>query len=55
MTHLPYILAAYGLMTGVALFLSVGAVLRFRRDRVRLSALETARGGSRSARAGGEG
>ncbi|GEN64376.1 hypothetical protein [Acetobacter oeni] len=44
MTHLPYIIASYGLAFGLALFLSVGAALRLRRDRARLAALECARG-----------
>lgn len=54
MTHLPYILASYGLALGVALVLSIGAALRLRRDRVRLAALEAARGGTpRRGQAGG--
>ncbi|MBO1323860.1 hypothetical protein K2X14_01665 [Acetobacter sp. TBRC 12305] len=40
MTHLPYILASYGLATAMALTLSIGAALRLRRDRARLDALE---------------
>ncbi|WP_173569557.1 hypothetical protein [Acetobacter conturbans] len=45
MTHLPYILAAYGLAAGFAVFLSVGAALRLKRDRARLAALEASHGG----------
>ncbi|GBQ98041.1 hypothetical protein AA23498_3079 [Acetobacter nitrogenifigens DSM 23921 = NBRC 105050] len=44
MTHLPYILAAYGLAGALALYLSIGAALRLRRDRARLATLEAARG-----------
>ncbi|WP_173583302.1 hypothetical protein [Acetobacter musti] len=47
MTHLPYIVASYGLAIGLATFLSVGAAVRLRRDRVRLATLEAARGGDR--------
>ncbi|WP_086643755.1 hypothetical protein [Acetobacter sp. DsW_063] len=44
MTHLPYILAAYGLAAALALYLSIGAALRLRRDRARLATLEAALG-----------
>lgn len=47
MTHLPYILAAYGLAAGFAIFLSAGAAIRLKRDRTKLAALEATRGGSR--------
>lgn len=40
MTHLPYIVASYGLATVMALVLSVGAALRLKRDRARLARLE---------------
>lgn len=40
MTHLPYILASYGLAAIMALVLSLGAAFRLRRDRARLAALE---------------
>ncbi|WP_143296283.1 heme exporter protein CcmD [Acetobacter okinawensis] len=40
MTHLPYIVASYGLATVMALVLSIGAALRLRRARARLAALE---------------
>ena len=40
MTHLPYIVASYGLAAIMALVLSIGAALRLWCTRVRLSALE---------------
>ncbi|MFT8675394.1 MAG: heme exporter protein CcmD [Acetobacter sp.] len=40
MTHLPYILASYGLAAIMALTLAIGAALRLRRDKARLAALE---------------
>ena len=40
MTHLPYIIAAYGLTLGVAIVLSVNAALRLRRARARLATIE---------------
>ena len=40
MTHLPYIVASYGLAAIMALVLSLGAALRLKRDRARLAALE---------------
>ncbi|QEO16490.1 heme exporter protein CcmD [Acetobacter vaccinii] len=40
MTHLPYILASYGLAAAMAIVLSLGAALRLRRARARLAALE---------------
>ncbi|GAB6966621.1 hypothetical protein JCM25156A_06580 [Komagataeibacter kakiaceti JCM 25156] len=43
MTHLPYIVAAYGLTIGVAMILSVNAALRLRRARARLAAIEQPR------------
>ncbi|WP_173577201.1 hypothetical protein [Acetobacter fallax] len=54
MTHLPYIITSYGLAIGLALFLSIGAALRLRRDRARLAALEATRGAGR-ARGTGQG
>lgn len=40
MTHLPYIVAAYGLTLGVAAILSVNATIRLRQARKRLAAVE---------------
>ncbi|GBQ06136.1 MULTISPECIES: hypothetical protein [Acetobacter] len=40
MTHLPYILASYGLATVIALTLSIGAALRLKKARMRLAVLE---------------
>ncbi|MBB2167366.1 heme exporter protein CcmD [Gluconacetobacter aggeris] len=40
MTHLPYIVTAYGLTIGLAVILGGGAALRLRRARARLAALE---------------
>ncbi|RFD20761.1 heme exporter protein CcmD [Komagataeibacter melaceti] len=40
MTHLPYIVAAYGLTIGVAMVLSINATLRLRQARRRLAAIE---------------
>lgn len=40
MTHLPYILASYGLATLIALVLSIGAALRLKQARTRLAVLE---------------
>lgn len=40
MTHLPYILASYGLAAVIALTLSIGAALRLKKARIRLAALE---------------
>ena len=43
MTHLPYIVASYGLVLGSALILSLQAALRLRSARRRLAMLETTR------------
>ncbi|AHI26195.1 hypothetical protein H845_2265 [Komagataeibacter xylinus E25] len=43
MTHLPYILAAYGLTLGVATILSVNAAIRLRTARRRLATIEQPR------------
>ncbi len=40
MTHLPYIVASYGLTAGVALWLSIGAAWRTRMARRRLLAVD---------------
>nr|WP_298796677.1 heme exporter protein CcmD [uncultured Acetobacter sp.] len=40
MTHLPYILASYGLAALIALALSIGAALRLKQARMRLAVLE---------------
>ncbi len=40
MTHLPYIVASYGLTAGVALWLSVGAAIRTGIVRRRLLAID---------------
>lgn len=40
MTHLPYILASYGLAALIALTLSIGAALRLKKARMRLAVLE---------------
>lgn len=44
MTHLPYILASYGLAGSLVLILSISAALRLKRDRVKLATLEAKRG-----------
>ncbi len=40
MTHLPYIVASYGLTAGVALWLSIGVAWRTRMARRRLLAVD---------------
>ncbi|MFT9025372.1 hypothetical protein [Acetobacter indonesiensis] len=40
MTHLPYILASYGLFSGIALVLGCGAAFRLKKARTRLAALD---------------
>lgn len=40
MTHLPYILASYGLFAGLAIVLTVNAALRLKTARARLALLE---------------
>ncbi|MBB2196126.1 MAG: heme exporter protein CcmD [Gluconacetobacter sp.] len=50
MTHLPYIVAAYGMTIGLAVILGTGAALRLRRARARLAAIERP---SRAERPGG--
>ncbi|MGO3518761.1 MAG: heme exporter protein CcmD, partial [Acetobacter cibinongensis] len=40
MTHLPYILASYGLFAGLAIALTVNATLRLKTARARLALLE---------------
>ncbi|MBV1833671.1 heme exporter protein CcmD [Novacetimonas pomaceti] len=40
MTHLPYIIAAYGLTLVVAVTLSLNAAIRLRRARARLATIE---------------
>ncbi|NLI26347.1 MAG: heme exporter protein CcmD [Acetobacter sp.] len=47
MTHLPYILAAYGLTVAVTGWLSISAVLRLKKAQKRLAALEASRDGKR--------
>lgn len=42
MTHLPYILASYGLFAGLATILAVGAALRLKAARAKLATLEHA-------------
>ncbi|MCH4092571.1 hypothetical protein [Acetobacter sp.] len=54
MTHLPYILASYGLAGSLAVILSAGAALRLKRDRLKLASLEAARGRAQSGTQGGQ-
>jgi heme exporter protein D len=44
MTHLPFVLGAYGVTLAMAVFLSVSASVRLSRARTRLAAVETRRG-----------
>lgn len=43
MTHLPFIIASYGLFIALALYLSAGAALRLRTARLKLLSLEPAK------------
>ena len=47
MTHLPFVAAAYGLTGLVIAWLTLDAVVRARRARVRLAALDPRAGGGR--------
>lgn len=40
MTHLPFIVASYGLTIGIIVWLSVDCILRTRRARARLAAID---------------
>ncbi|ACI52665.1 conserved hypothetical protein [Gluconacetobacter diazotrophicus PA1 5] len=40
MTHLPYIVASYGMTIGLAIILGGGAALRLRRAKARLATVE---------------
>jgi heme exporter protein D len=51
MTHLPYIVAAYGMTIGLAVILGGNAALRLRRAKARLATVERPSRGSAGPRA----